>query len=267
MKITSLPITRETTGFYPVRHGNFSFWLYKRMPPAFDVTAGGLSTQDWSTRLMLLSLYAPQIYLAIKYRQHPVEVIGRNATIWLSQLLFILLQRSPEYGFNNWVNTFMHPKQKVLKTKIGFMAGFRNRLAAWINHGRIESNYLEFLQKAGVKLHTRNPDISKAVKEEAVWAHLKANEMNTLLVYCEKLKKQLPQLQGAAKRLQEKEIRDLTRFINRFSYLGGATFAIANTLIALVVGVWANKFIFKFFVPFDKKYKPRIDLKKPEHIR
>jgi len=257
MKIQLLPHTRRENTL-PLRHGNVSWWLYKKLPEPFDITAGGLTIQDWSTRIMLLSLYAPRIFLAFKYRQHPIEITGREATIWFSQLALLLLQRSP-YGFNKWVDPFMHPKLKVIPPKTGFLSGLRTGLAAWVNTHRIDANYLEFLKKAGIKLHTKNPDLSKAVKE-ASWFHLRANEMNTLVLYFEKLKKQLPSLEGEARRVQQKEIQNLNRFINRFTYLKGATFTISTLLISLVVGVWVNKFIFKFFAPFDKKFVPKTKL-------
>jgi len=160
--------------------------IHHLLPPANLGSLHGYNLEDLSFRLGLIpAVYAPQQYLAMKYKQQPWETLLRNTLVLIGSLTIIHWTRGP---FNTFVNNFMTVK-KDAKDLPDF-----NKLTGWakikaqfdqklFNPRRPDFNYLESLFKAGIKLESlgvkfdkpKGPKTAKNALEYELYELFKAN--------------------------------------------------------------------------------------------
>ena len=186
----TLPSKRSTGKILPVRFGSGSATLAKAAGPEVqheavvrgyrfasfiknrllggklfnnDIRWGGLSLEDMASRVQtLLGVYLLQGYYAIKDDKHPWETNGRNAVIWVMTLLLQNLAKSENYGVNTLLfNPFMRQK--------GYLSSEMSGLQKFLDRGRMNVDYLDILQDAGIKIS--DDELKGARKgKKALWA-------------------------------------------------------------------------------------------------
>lgn len=239
-----LPLQRREPRFQ-----GFSGFLFKTLPPSLNLRVAGMALEDFTARIMVWLIYIPQGVMSILYRQNPFETWGRNILAWLGSVSVTMLGKHPKHGFNAIFNRMMIPRmQKPIH--------WSDRL---FNRFRPRANYLELLHEAGVNLKAMGykgdftrQSLAKAVREKPFWNSLDVNEKMMLLSL-----RQTALQQGRRQKAQS--IEEVLKKASGCKMLSVGTSAV---IMALAIGVFLQKAVFKFISPLDRHLVPRTRMNK-----
>ncbi len=225
-----------------------------------DIRWGGLSLEDMASRVQtLLGVYLLQGYYAIKDDKHPWETNGRNAVIWVMTLLLQNLAKSENYGVNTLLfNPFMRQK--------GYLSSEMSGLQKFLDHGRMDVDYLDILQDAGIKIS--DEELKGARKgKKALWASswLDANKTDLIKKRYRDLhhkiqenakaiadQRPLPHILTPLEEAIEKEI---PRFFKRINGWNMASTALLVGATIYFIGGVAMDIVNKVISPLDKDFE------------
>lgn len=236
----------------------------------FNARLFNLSLEDWAGRfLTIFGVYLPQAYYSMKENKHKVETNARNALVWTMTLAIYILMKNENVGVNSIFNQFMKPKVGEAE-----VSGFMKKQ---INKMRLEHNYFELLDEAGIKYsaddakkmfwtkldknHTdklahRVEDIAQELTEK-----LKPHEMDLKklehLVKSNAIEETNTELMKLGK--QFSKMKSIRKFLMRqgaFSIIN--TVAITGAIIYLVGGL-AMKIVLNTVAPLDHDFVPSKD--------
>ncbi len=266
----------------------FSKGLFQR-----DVRVGGMSLEDMAARLQtLIGVYILQGYLSIKEKKHPWETNGRNVVVWLLTTYVVQFLKNDSFGINTLLlNPFMKPKvdyskpvEKVaepvkqaverkgfgklvhavleplgkllapLKPVVEQIGRMLDRL---INPLRMDINYVDILERAGVKV-SESEKKAVAAGKKSLWASQDVNLLSRVNNLYDSLQAKVKAEGLESLSAQDQKIfKELPSFLKRVNFFPIISTALITAATVYIIGSLAMKIVYKFIAPLDKDFIPK----------
>ena len=227
-----------------------------------DMRYKNMAFRDWASRFSILGVYITQGILAIQYRRRPVETWVRNFGAWYLTIQVMMYTKDPNSLYSWLMNQFMVPSKaanklsnpSLLQALASPKKHLRNYLDSAINPSRAKWNYLNWLQKAGIRLKSIGvtEPMKTAVYKSAYWNTLDINELRLV----DNLKNKLMRRGLSSKQLQYvKQAKQIEQFIGQITKMRLASVGVNALATTLLVGIFVPYAAIKLAAPIDKLFE------------